>query len=213
MISTGSCQGWEGRSVNTEGAIRLLGKLAKASDFIFIDTPPASLEEVAPLIEAASLCFLTTTPDFNSIASIGSFLQAGQGIPFFEDKVKIVLDQDGLSGGADRNTIERALGRPVFWSIPHDSKAISAAGLGVPLVHSFPRSKAARSLADLLYVVTGYREPRRGLFQRVFRPLRRRQDSDSKVECPVPDVAVETLVRKVDSSDKVTVIGTAGNHD
>ena len=202
----------DGRGVNAESAIRMIGRVGRASDFIIVDTPPAGFEELAPLIEAASLCFLVTTPDFTSIASIGSFLQASQGIPFFSDKVKIVLNQDGLKGGAERSIIERALGRSIFWCIPYDSKAITAAGLGVPLVHSYPCSKAAKSMADLLYVITGYREPTRRLFQNLLPLFRHRPGDESRSELTGADVAAEALVRYTSALEKVTEVSRAGNH-
>jgi len=67
------------------------------------------------------------------------------------------------------NSIEDALGRPIFWTIPYDRLLRRTAQLGQSLVEAHPYSPAARNITDLARTLAGLPLASNGsLFGRVF---------------------------------------------
>jgi MinD-like ATPase involved in chromosome partitioning or flagellar assembly len=69
------------------------------------------------------------------------------------------------------------LGRDVFWSVPYDRNISTATQLGMPVVVAKPHSKAAESLVEMAYALSGVRQqqapkvkeapPKSGIFSRI----------------------------------------------
>jgi pilus assembly protein CpaE len=88
------------------------------------------------------------------------------------DKIKVIVNRVG-SDDCDitLDKAEDTLGRPVFWQVPNDYRAVlGARNAGVPLLTHAPRSKTHLSLVGLANALTGRAEnaakpkERRGFF-------------------------------------------------
>jgi pilus assembly protein CpaE len=75
------------------------------------------------------------------------------------DKVKVVLNRVGCEGveeGIGLKKAEEVIGRPIYWQVPHDPKAVIAARVaGAPLVRHNPKCRAQQSIAGLAQAVAG----------------------------------------------------------
>jgi pilus assembly protein CpaE len=78
------------------------------------------------------------------------------------DKIKIVLNREGCDfhdGVIDFKKAEETIGKPIYWQIPNDSKAMMGSrNAGVPLVQFAPRSKVNQSIAQLGECLCGKNE-------------------------------------------------------
>jgi MinD-like ATPase involved in chromosome partitioning or flagellar assembly len=50
------------------------------------------------------------------------------------------------------------LGRDVFWAVPYDRNISAATQLGMPVVVAKPQAKAAESLTEMAYALSGVRQ-------------------------------------------------------
>ena len=73
------------------------------------------------------------------------------------DKVKIVINRVGSEDGdITLKKAEETIGKPIFWQVPNDYKAmLGAKNSGVPLLTHAPKSKAQLSLLQLANTLTG----------------------------------------------------------
>ena len=58
--------------------------------------------------------------------------------------------------------IKRMLGREVFWVVPYDRHISAATQLGMPVVVAKPQAKAAESLTEMAYALSGVRQSSAG---------------------------------------------------
>ncbi|MCC6419022.1 MAG: AAA family ATPase [Gemmataceae bacterium] len=87
------------------------------------------------------------------------------------EKVRIVVNRVGSEDGENSlKKAEETVGRPIYWQIPNDYKAmLGARNAGVPLLEHAPRSKAQLALLDLASALCGkgpqeQKKERRGFF-------------------------------------------------
>jgi len=50
------------------------------------------------------------------------------------------------------------LGREVFWAVPYDRNISAATQLGMPVVVAKPQAKAAESMIEMAYALSGVRQ-------------------------------------------------------
>src|SRR5262245_44686067 len=72
-------------------------------------------------------------------------------------KVKVVLNRVGAETadeGIGLRKAEEVIGRPIFWQVPYDPKAVVAARVaGAPLLRHSPKCRAQQSIAGLAKAV------------------------------------------------------------
>jgi pilus assembly protein CpaE len=75
------------------------------------------------------------------------------------EKIKIVVNRVGadfVEGDISIKKAEEILGKPIFWQVPNDSKAmIGSRTAGVPLVQHSPKSRVQQSIAGLATALCG----------------------------------------------------------
>jgi Flp pilus assembly CpaE family ATPase len=77
---------------------------------------------------------------------------------FPQEKIKLVINATNEATTVQPQEIKRMLGRDVFWSIPYDRNISTATQLGMPVVVAKPHSKAAESLVEMAYAMSGVRQ-------------------------------------------------------
>src|SRR5262245_19819369 len=87
------------------------------------------------------------------------------------DKIRIIFNRVGSDEGEiTLKKAEETIGKPIFWQVPNDFKAmVGARNAGVPLLRFAPRSKAQQSLVQLAETLCGktpveQKKERRGFF-------------------------------------------------
>jgi pilus assembly protein CpaE len=75
------------------------------------------------------------------------------------EKIRVVVNRVGsesVEEGISLKKAEEVIGRPIFWQIPNDSKAVMAARVvGEPLVRQNPKSRAQQSIFALAQTLSG----------------------------------------------------------
>jgi MinD-like ATPase involved in chromosome partitioning or flagellar assembly len=77
---------------------------------------------------------------------------------FPQDKIKLVVNSTNEASNVQPNEIKRMLGREVFWAVPYDRHISAATQLGMPVVVAKPQAKAAESLVEMAYALSGVRQ-------------------------------------------------------
>jgi Flp pilus assembly CpaE family ATPase len=77
---------------------------------------------------------------------------------FPQDKIKLVVNATNEASNVQPAEIRRMLGREVFWAVPYDRNISAATQLGMPVVVAKPQSKAAESLTEMAYALSGVRQ-------------------------------------------------------
>jgi pilus assembly protein CpaE len=71
-------------------------------------------------------------------------------------KVQIILNRVGSEGDISLRKAEETIGKPIFWQVPNDSRAvIEARNAGVPLLQHAPKSKVQQSILGLVQALSG----------------------------------------------------------
>jgi pilus assembly protein CpaE len=75
------------------------------------------------------------------------------------DKLRVVVNRSGseiLEDGITVKKAEEVIGKPIFWQVPNDAKAmIGSRVAGQPLIRFAPKARAQQSLYGLAQALTG----------------------------------------------------------
>lgn len=145
----------EWRGVAGEQLQHLLRRLAGQFDAVLVDTASSLSEVAVAALEAASLVLWVTTPEYASVQDSLQALQAVRRLGLPEDRIALVLNVAAPEVEVRASSIEEALARPIFWTVPYDRLLRRSTQMGQPLVDVHPHSAAARSLGDLALAVSG----------------------------------------------------------
>ena len=164
------------RNVHAGHIERVVALLAQMYDYVILDTPGTFNDIVARALELATLVLLVATVDMASLKDTLLALDMLRSWNFPQEKVKLVINATNDGSNVQPQDVKRMLGRDVFWSIPYDRNISAATQLGMPVVVAKPQSKAAESMVELAYALSGVRqqqgqtrkEPQKGgLFGRI----------------------------------------------
>lgn len=101
-------------------------------------------------LEAADAILVLTSLDVPSVRSTAAGLAAFRQLGISTQKARVVVMRDETSDAVTTKHVRDALDMPVFWKVPNDYQAnVSSINAGEPVVTASPRSKLARSFAQL----------------------------------------------------------------
>lgn len=144
------------REIGGERLQRLLRHLASQFDVVLVDTGGTLSEVSMATLEAASLILWLTTPEFASVRDALQALEALRRLDLPEDRLRVVLNMASPEVEVAPASIEEALGREIFWTVPYDQRMREASQLGRSLVdEAEPRTPASISLRDLALALNG----------------------------------------------------------
>ncbi len=169
-VMAGPASPFDWRSVSGERLREALTALSRQYDVVLVDSGSNMSDVSIAALEAASLVLWMTTPDYASAHDSIRALQVMSTIPIEDDRIRLVMNQTTPELDVSPASIEAALGRTIFWTIPYDREIRRSAQLGRAVVEAVPRSAAAISFVDLATVLSGGSPTphRRGLFRKLF---------------------------------------------
>lgn len=127
-------------------------------DYIVIDAGSSLNENTVTILDSVDRILLVTTPDLAALHDTSRFVQVSRSLGYPSDKILIVLNRAGLTGGVKSGDIETALHHEVFAQIPDDGpNALRSLNRGIPLVLRYPRSSASRAIKLLAKTLTDLR--------------------------------------------------------
>ena len=177
------------RNVHAGHIERVVTLLAQTYDYVILDTPGTFNDIVARALELATMVLLVATVDMASLKDTLLAIDMLRSWNFPQEKVKLVINSTNEATNVQPQEVKRMLGRDVFWSIPYDRNISTSTQLGMPVVVAKPTTKAAESLVELAFVLSGVRQQQapqqqkqaKGLFGKILSPLTE-EKAEVKVE-------------------------------
>jgi pilus assembly protein CpaE len=136
------------------------------------------LLDVGRQIDAVSLRALDTTDTIFPVLQLAlpdirdarRLLDIFRSLGYALDNIRLVVNRYEKGGKLRLQDLNSALGAEVMHTVPNDYIAVTdSVNQGVPVLHLSRSSAAARSLAELVELVTARRVPEsKGLFDRLF---------------------------------------------
>lgn len=143
------------RSVHAGHIERVVNLLSQTYDYVILDTPGTFNDIVARALELATMVMLVATVDMASLKDTLLAIDMLRSWNFPQDKIKLSINATNEAVNVQPSEIKRMLGRDVFWSIPYDRNISTATQLGMPVVVAKPQSRAAESIVEMAYALSG----------------------------------------------------------
>lgn len=148
------------RSVHAGHIERVVNLLTQTYDYVILDTPGTFNDIVARSLELATIVMLVATVDMASLKDTLLAIDMLRSWNFPQDKIKLAINATNEAVNVQTSEVKRMLGRDVFWSIPYDRNISAATQLGMPVVVAKPQSRAAESLVEMAYALSGVKQQR-----------------------------------------------------
>ena len=128
----------------------ILDLLSQSFDFVVVDTPKEFDEMLTVVLDKANLILFATEMDVPSLKSAHRAFEMFERMGVYEKKIRLVLNRYVKSKLMTLESVERALGVKVFWTLPNNYPvAIAAVNQGLSMQECDPRSDIARSYSGL----------------------------------------------------------------
>lgn len=144
--------------VNAEHMRRVLVELSANFDYVVVDTWPSFADVVLTAMDLADTILLLMTLEMTTIRDVKMYLEVVEKLNYPQEKVKLILNRAGSTGGIKVEAVEETLRYKVMVGLSNDGGAmLTAVNQGVPLVISareHPFSRDVYRLARLLTSTT-----------------------------------------------------------
>jgi len=142
--------------VRADNLFSIFRALQRSFDFIVIDAGNAMNENTITLLDSADRIILVTAPDLPTLHDTSQFIQISPTLSIPINKLLIVVNREGVTGGVRMRDIEGSLRHEIFGKIPDDeANAIRSLNRGVPMLLRYPRSPASRAIKKLAASLAG----------------------------------------------------------
>lgn len=146
------------QGIRPEDIYNIIVAMQAVYDYVIVDTGNSLSENAVTLLDSAFRILLVLTPDLASLRDARQFLDISHSLGYPNEKIALVMNQDGIKGGVKPSDIESALQRKLFAAIPEDAaNARRSLNRGVPLQIQNPKNpisqemkKMAESLIELV---------------------------------------------------------------
>jgi pilus assembly protein CpaE len=164
--------------VHEDHLSRILNLLKVSYTHLVLDLSKALMPTDLAALRLSDYILLVTQLELASLRNVVRILMALSLDETLQDKIRIVVNRVGSDyqeGDISMKKAEETIGRPVFWQIPNDAKAmLGARAEGMSLLQHSPKCRAQQSIAGLaqalfrhqssLPVSAGTEPPQRGSF-------------------------------------------------
>jgi pilus assembly protein CpaE len=132
---------------------RVIGLLRASYTHLILDLSKRFTPMDMTALRMADIILLVAQLELTSIRNVVRMMLSLGQEEGLEAKVRIVLNRVGCDfydGMISLKKAEETIGKPVFWQVPNEPKAMMGSrSAGVPLVQHAPRSRVCQSLQDL----------------------------------------------------------------
>ena len=140
----------------------LLRALARQFDAVVVDTGSTLSEVSMAALDAASAVLWVTTPEYASVHDSLQAFQSLRSVNRLDDRFRVVLNIASPEVEVRPDSIERALGAAIFWTIPYDRVVRRCAQAGQSFVEADQRSPASAGVIELAEALSGVGSVRPG---------------------------------------------------
>ncbi len=138
---------------------RLLNLLRASYTHLILDLSKGLTPTDLTALRIADTILLVAQLELSSLRNVVRMLLTLGTEEGLGDKVKVIMNRVGADyqeGDISLEKAEETIGKPIFWQIPNDSKAmIGSRNAGVPLIQHAPKSKVQQSLVGLAAALSG----------------------------------------------------------
>jgi len=145
--------------IREEHLQRVIGLLRASYTHLVLDLSKGFNPTDVMALRMADVILLVSQLELTSLRNTVRILLTLGADPALADKVRVVLNRVGSDADIGLKKAEDTIGRPVFWQVPNDGRAmIESRNAGIPLLQHAPRSKIQHSIAGLALALTGKAE-------------------------------------------------------
>lgn len=138
---------------------RVLNLLKISYSHLFIDLSKTLLPTDLMALRMSSMVLLVAQLELSSLRNVVRLIHSLSMEGDLGDKIRVVVNRAGSDHMEEGITVKKAeevIGKPIFWQVPNDAKAmIGSRVAGQPLIKFAPKSRAQQSLAGLVQAITG----------------------------------------------------------
>jgi pilus assembly protein CpaE len=128
----------------------LFDRLAQSFEFLVIDTPKEFDDLQLLVLDRADIILFVAEMDAPSLHGARRTFDFLHQMGVEVGKIRVLLNRYIAMENMTLETIEKILGRSVFWTVPDDYRAVvSAVNAGLPLHAADAQSEIARCYAEL----------------------------------------------------------------
>lgn len=127
--------------------------IARAHDFVVVDTPSHVDECVLEAFDLADRVLLVTSYNLSAVRGTKATLLMLEALGVDLDRVDVVLNHTRPRTNYRREDIEDILGRQILVDLPHDPRIDPSLDSGTPIVLAQPRAELSRRLKSLAELV------------------------------------------------------------
>ena len=132
---------------------RVIGLLRASYTHLILDLSKRFTPTDMTALHASDVILVVAQLELSSLRNIVRMLLTMGQDDTLNDKIKVIVNRTGsdfLEGDISLKKAEETIGRPIYWQIPNDSKAmIGSRNNGVPLLQHAPRCKSQLAIAGL----------------------------------------------------------------
>jgi pilus assembly protein CpaE len=151
--------------INEVGAIheghveRILNLLKISYTHLVLDLSKSLLPTDLMALRMSDVIMLTAQLELSSLRNVVRLVHTLGQEEALAEKVRVVVNRAGgeiMDEGISAKKAEEVIGKPIFWQVPNDTKAVVAARVaGHPLVMTAPKSKVQQSITGLAQALYG----------------------------------------------------------
>src|SRR5262249_23406711 len=146
--------------IREEHLQRVIGLLRASYTHLVLDLSKSFSPNDVTALRMADIVLLVAQLELSSLRNVVRMLVTLGNDEALSKKVQIVLNRVGSEGDISLKKAEETIGKPIFWQVPNDSRAmIEARTAGVPLLQAAPKSKIQQSIVGLVEALTGKNGP------------------------------------------------------
>lgn len=138
---------------------RILNLLRISYSHLILDLSKALLPTDLMALRMSNFILLIAQLELSSLRNVVRLTHSLSMEGDLGDKIRIIVNRAGsdiLEDGITIKKAEEVVGKPIFWQVPNDAKAmISSRVAGQPLVKFAPKSRAQQSIQGLAQALTG----------------------------------------------------------
>lgn len=147
-----------------EGHIeRILNLLKVSYTHLVLDLSKGLLPTDLMALRMADTVLMTAQLELSSLRNVVRLIHLLGGEENLGEKVRVVLNRVGaetVEEGISLKKAEDVIGKPIYWQVPNDPKAVIAARVaGEPMVRHSPKGRAQQAIAGLAQSLCGSATP------------------------------------------------------
>src|SRR6266568_1760592 len=144
----------DARRITPADIDEILDLLSQSFDLVVVDTPKEFDDMLALVLDKANLILFVTEMDVPSLKSAHRAFELFERMGVYDKKIRLILNRYVKSKLMTLESVEKALGAKVFWTLPNNYPvAIAAVNQGLSIQECDPRSDIARGYSGLTQAV------------------------------------------------------------